>query len=101
MTLGTLSAVQAAPVNADPILVAAPGPTVPGGVPPEMTQPLASTTCPSGQSWDPSFQTCIDPNVDYSAIFSPPASWIPGVSNNTVLLGGAAVLVLFMMGRRR
>lgn len=100
MTLGTLSADMSTQIatTSDPILVAAPGPTAPGGVAPEQTNPVSGTTCPSGQAWDPYFQACIDPNAPYPPAATTP-TWIPGVSNTLVLgIGGLIVLSMFMKG---
>jgi hypothetical protein len=51
-----------------------------------------------GLVWDPTLQACVDPNTGIPVATS---SWFSGISNNTVLLAGGALAVLFLMERRK
>jgi len=114
MHLGTLSAAPAVQVNADPLPCnPVPGPTAPGGLPPCSTTQLPpgfATTCPSGSVWDDVMLQCVNPSAGYCPTgqsYDPASnscqnnSWIPGVSNNMVLIGGSILASLFLFGRRR
>ncbi len=52
----------------------------------------------AGLVWDPTLQSCVDPNSGTPVTV--PSSWIPGVSNSTVLIAGG-VLAFLLLGRRK
>lgn len=51
-----------------------------------------------GLVWDPTLQMCVDPSSGAPVATSP--SWIPGVSNTVVVIGGG-LLAFLLLGRRR